>query len=658
MQELRIIPQSDFLRIKDTDISTTLKLSIIADMCRLNTLVAVKKAGSGHLGSSFSAMDIVVWLYYCKMNTLEMGFDNADRDIYFSSKGHDVPGLYSVLHSLGMISDEKLLMLRRLGGLHGHPDVSDLGIEANSGSLGMGISKGRGMAWAKDFLNREGHVFVMTGDGELQEGQNFEALQGAAHLNRGNYTVIVDHNKVQTDKLVEEIVDLRDLEAKFSAFGWYVTRCNGHDFGEIERAFNACDNITEQPRVIIADTIKGKGISFMEHPVALEKNNGLYPWHAGAPDEDAFVRGFDELRIRINETLKKLSLDPLSLKDITPLKKNEEQLNSSLLSEQLSQAGIEKQKEVSEEYVANAYGEALVELADKRKDFVVLDGDLSADCRLRDFERKYPDRFIEVGIAEQDMVSMAGGLARQGLIPVVNTFASFLSARSNEQIYNNASENSKIIYVCHYAGLIPAGPGKSHQSIRDISLFGVVPNITIIQPCNAIETKLALEYCINEADQNCMLRLIIGPSPQEINLPDDYSFQEGLGIVLKEGDDAALFTYGPVMLNEALIASNSLEKKGVNLKVINMPWLNTVNSVWLTKVLDGINRVFVVEDHSPTGGLGSFLLSKLAENQLFGDRLLKIIGVEEYPVCGTPVEVLAYHDMNAPAISKTILSVI
>ena len=658
MPDLKIITRFEFERVWSTEVDEYDKLSILADMCRLNTLVAVKKAGSGHLGSSFSAMDIVVWLYYCKMNTLEMGFDNADRDIYFSSKGHDVPGLYSVLHSLGMISDEKLLMLRRLGGLHGHPDVSDLGIEANSGSLGMGISKGRGMAWAKDFLNREGHVFVMTGDGELQEGQNFEALQGAAHLNRGNYTVIVDHNKVQTDKLVEEIVDLRDLEAKFSAFGWYVTRCNGHDFGEIERAFNACDNITEQPRVIIADTIKGKGISFMEHPVALEKNNGLYPWHAGAPDEDAFVRGFDELRIRINETLKKLSLDPLSLKDITPLKKNEEQLNSSLLSEQLSQAGIEKQKKVSDEYVANAYGEALVELADKRKDFVVFDGDLSADCRLRDFERKYPDRFIEVGIAEQDMVSMAGGLARQGLIPVVNTFASFLSARSNEQIYNNASENSKIIYVCHYAGLIPAGPGKSHQSIRDISLFGVVPNITIIQPCNAIETKLALEYCINEADQNCMLRLIIGPSPQEINLPDDYSFQEGLGIVLKEGDDAALFTYGPVMLNEALIASNSLEKKGVNLKVINMPWLNTVNSVWLTKVLDGINRVFVVEDHSPTGGLGSFLLSKLAENQLFGDRLLKIIGVEEYPVCGTPVEVLAYHDMNAPAISKTILSVI
>jgi transketolase len=654
MQKLRIIPQSDFLRIKDTDISTTLKLSIIADMCRLNTLVAVKKAGSGHLGSSFSAMDIVVWLYYCEMNTLNLGFDSEDRDIYFSSKGHDVPGLYSVLHSLGMITDEKLFMLRRLGGLHGHPDVSDFGIEANSGSLGMGISKGRGMAWAKDFLNREGRVFVMTGDGELQEGQVYEALQGAAHLNKGYPTVIVDHNKVQTDKLLEEIVDLRDLEKKLSTFGWFIVRCNGHDFDELERAFSACNNVTNQPKLIIADTIKGKGISFMEHPLALDKGNGFYPWHAGAPDDDSFAAGLNELRIRINKILKGLSLGPLSLKDTIPLKNNKEKLNASLVGEQLSQASIDKQKEVSEEYVANAYGEALVELADKRKDFVVLDGDLSVDCRLRNFERKYPDRFIEVGIAEQDMVSMAGGLARQDLIPIVNTFASFLSARSNEQIYNNASENSKIIYVCHYAGLIPAGPGKSHQSIRDISLFGSVPNMTIIQPCNAIETKLALEYCINEAEKNCMLRLIIGPSPQEINLPDDYSFKKGLGMVLKEGEDAVVFAYGPVILNEVLIASNLLEKKGVGLKVINMPWLNTINSNWLSRVIDGFKRVFVVEDHSPTGGLGSFLLAKLNENQQLGKGNFKIIGVEGFPVCGTPAEALAYHHMNASAISKTI----
>ena len=153
----------------------------MADMCRFNCLSAVKKAGSGHLGSSFSAMDIVVFLLYEHLNSARVGFDDPDRDVYFSSKGHDVPGLYAVLNSLGIVPTEKLLRLRRSGGLDGHPNVRAPGIEANSGSLGMGISKGRGIAWAKRQLGRGGRVVVMVGDGELQEGQNFEALQGAAH---------------------------------------------------------------------------------------------------------------------------------------------------------------------------------------------------------------------------------------------------------------------------------------------------------------------------------------------------------------------------------------------------------------------------------------------------------------------------------------------
>ena len=124
---------------------------------------------------------------------------------------------------------------------------------------------------------------------------------------------------------------------------------------------------------------------------------------------------------------------------------------------------------------------------------------LSSDCKTRDFEYAYPERFIENGIAEQDMVSMAGGLAQKGLLPIVNSFASFLASRANEQIYNNASEKTKIIYALHYAGLIPAGPGKSHQSLRDISLFAALPNCTIIQPCNAEETRMAVEYSVDEA---------------------------------------------------------------------------------------------------------------------------------------------------------------
>src|SRR5438552_18973516 len=217
---MSLIPRGEFDRARHD-------LPLLADMCRANALVAVKRAGSGHLGSSFSAMDVVVHLFYAELNTVEVGFDDPGRDIYFSSKGHDVPGLYAVLHALGMLPPERLLQLRRLGGLDGHPDVGVPGIEANSGSLGMGISKGRGMAWAKRFLGRGGRVVVMTGDGELQEGQNFEALQAAAQQRTDNLWVVVDRNELQSDKPTEEIVALGNLEAKLSAFGWQVETCDG-----------------------------------------------------------------------------------------------------------------------------------------------------------------------------------------------------------------------------------------------------------------------------------------------------------------------------------------------------------------------------------------------------------------------------------------------
>src|SRR2546428_148200 len=156
---LQLIPRTEFDRISGEN------LALIADMCRANALVAVKRAGSGHLGSSFSALDIVVHLLWRELNVAELGWEHPDRDVFFSSKGHDVPGLYAALHALGVIPTERLLRLRRLGGLDGHPDVGTPGIEANSGSLGMGLSKGRGMAWAKSFLRRGGRVVVMTGDG-------------------------------------------------------------------------------------------------------------------------------------------------------------------------------------------------------------------------------------------------------------------------------------------------------------------------------------------------------------------------------------------------------------------------------------------------------------------------------------------------------------
>ena len=635
MIKIQLIPLSEFQRVRQATVDRFAKLPLLADMCRANALATVKRAGSGHLGSSFSSLDIVTLLYFSEMNVSELGVGHPDRDIYFSSKGHDVPGLYAVLFSLGIVPQEQFLNLRRLGGTHGHPDVSIPGIEANSGSLGMGISKAKGMAWAKRLLGRGGRLFVMTGDGELQEGQIYEALQSAVNQGVTNLNVIVDHNKVQSDKPVAEISDLGDLEAKFQAFGWHVVRGDGHDFRELDRIFAEFRNVTDKPKVLIADTIKGRGVSFMEHPAALQAGGGLYRWHAGAPDDQSFKAGYQEIVSRIGERLKDLGLPPLVLAEVPPEAKGPSR--------------------VSGEYVANAFGEALAEIAGRRPDLVVLDADLAADCRVRPIEEQYRERFIEAGIAEQDMVSMAGGLARQGLLPVVNTFAAFLAARANEQIYNNACEGSRIIYVCHYSGLIPAGPGASHQSIRDISLLGALPNFQILQPANAAETRMAVQYCVNEAAENCVLRLVISPSPRVISLPEDYRLAFGRGVALTEGRDAVLFAYGPVMLHEALLASELLKERGFGLRVVNLPWLNRVDGQWLAKVVDTCRGIFVLEDHASVGGLGDYLLNCLARQNLLSDRTFEKFGVEGYPACGTPAQALRFHRLDGESLTERIL---
>lgn len=635
MVKITLIPLKEFRHVREAAIDRYEKLALLADMCRANTLASVKRAGSGHLGSSFSSLDVVTMLYYSEMNTVELGLEHPDRDIYFSSKGHDVPGLYSVLFSVGILSQDKFLSLRRLGGLEGHPDVQTPGIEANSGSLGMGISKAKGMAFAKRLRSNKGRIFVMTGDGELQEGQIYEALQTAVHQGITNLIMIVDHNKVQSDKRVSEITELGELELKFRSFGWHVARCNGHDFRQLENVFNEFRTVTDKPKVLIADTLKGRGVSFMEHPAALASSRGLYPWHAGAPDDQSYLAAYEEIVTRINDRRARLGMAPVILEDVPPEDK--------------------KPSGVSREYVAEAFGRALVDIAADRDDLVVLDGDLAADCRIRYFEEKHPDRFIENGIAEQDMVSMAGGLALQGLLPVVNTFSNFLAARANEQIYTNASEETKIIYVCHYAGLIPAGPGKSHQSVRDISLFGALPNCVIIQPCNAVETRMAVEYCVKEAEENCVLRLVIGPSPRIITLPPGYTLTPGRGVALTDGLDAVLFGYGPVMLHEALLANEILKESGFNLRVINMPWLNRVDAQWLREAVGTCQAIYVLDDHSPVGGLGDGILNALVAFRLLDGRCFAKFAVEGYPACGTPLQALRYHGLDGASLAARIL---
>jgi transketolase len=635
MVDLELIPRTEFDRARAVSADPDATLSLIADMCRANALTAVRRAGSGHLGSTFSALDVVVHLLFEELNTAELGWEHPDRDVFFSSKGHDVPGLYATLHALGVIPTERLLRLRRLGGLDGHPDVAIPGIEANSGSLGMGISKGRGMAWAKSYFGRAGRVVVMTGDGELQEGQNFEALQAAAAHAAGDLWIIVDRNELQSDKPTEEILALGDLGAKLRAFGWQVTSCDGHDHGELRRVFAEFRAAGEIPKALIAGTIKGKGVSFMEHPAALRAGGGTYRWHAGAPDDEAFVRAQAELLARIRERLPDLQLEPVDTVD-----------DSRVYSvEGEPESGVAMRPKVTDEYVAEAYGNELLALAQDHPELVVLDADLASDCRIRPFELAHPDRFHESGIAEQDMVSAAAGMARQGLLPVVNSFAAFLAARANEQIYNQASERTKVVYALHYAGLIPAGPGKSHQSIRDVSLLAALPNMIIVQPANAEETCSLLRWAVEQAEDNVAIRLAIGPSPRKIDFDGAGEASPGRGTVLREGSDALLFAYGPVMLHEALSAAELLEGR---VQVVNMPWLNRVDSDWLAGLAGAFDEIFVLEDHAPVGALGDALRRALP------GRSLAVFGVEGWPACGTPLEALRFHGLDASSLADRI----
>jgi transketolase len=239
------------------------------------------------------------------------------------------------------------------------------------------------------------------------------------------------------------------------------------------------------------------------------------------------------------------------------------------------------------------------------------------------------------------MVSAAAGMARHGLLPVVNSFAAFLAARANEQIYNQASEGSKVIYALHYAGLIPAGPGKSHQSIRDISLLGALPNVVIVQPANAEETTELVRWAVEDAAENVAIRLAIGPSPRRIEVE---STSPGRGTVLREGSDALLFAYGPVMLHEALTAAESL---GDRVQVVNMPWLNRFDGEWLAELTDSFDDVFVLEDHAPVGGLGDALRRELG-------RPVTVFGVEGWPACGTPTEALRFHGLDGTSLADRI----
>jgi transketolase len=631
MIELQYVPAEEFDRVRALKAPAPEVAALFANLCRINTLYMITRAGSGHIGSSFSSLDVVAWLYLNELSEADV-----NSDVYFSSKGHDVPGLYAVLTALGKLDFEQIHCLRALGGLPGHPDVGTPHMATNSGPLGMGISKAKGMALARRLQGQTGRFFVLTGDGELQEGQIWESLTSAANQKLGEITVIVDHNKVQSDTLVERVSDLGDLERRFSAFGWHVARCDGHDLEALRQTLAALEAVKDVPKVIIADTIKGRGVSFMEH-TAMKPTDRLYRFHSGAPDDETYLKGLAELIALAGAQLAAVGEAPLKLA-------------TAPRPAVASAAGKQR--------LMGAYARALVEQGERNPTLVVLDADLALDCGLLAFEERFPERFVECGIAEQDMVSQAGGMALRGLLPIAHSFSCFLSTRPNEQIYNNATERSKVIYVAPLAGMVPGGPGHSHQSVRDIATLGAIPGLVMIEPSSEREVGLALDYLVNGTAESGYLRLVSIPCAVNYELPSDYALVEGQGVSLTEGEDGIIFGYGPVLLPEACQAAKLLrEKYNLGLKVINLPWLNRLDADWLRATVQGYTQVFTLDNHYRHGGQGEMIAAQLAELGVPNAPRVVRFGLTEIPACGRNDEVLRHHGLDAESLASRMAEV-
>jgi transketolase len=516
------------------------------------------------------------------------------------------------------------MKLRRLDGLPGHPEINIDGIPTNTGSLGMGISKAKGFSLANRVLGKtKDRTAVLLGDGELQEGQIWEALTGAVNMNLKRLLVVVDGNGIQSDSWVSETNDLGNLKMRVEGSGWTYLTCDGHSFYDLKKNMQLIKNI-EGPVFLYCETKKGAGVSFMSNFSPAGK---FYKFHSGAPTDDEYLQATNEL-LKIATR----GQNPLILHK-NPKKNSPDDNQPKLRSRSLIQK----------------WNEILSHLLFEHKKLIVLDADLSFDTGTYGLKSKFPDRVIQCGIAEQDMVSMAGTIALSGLLPVVHSFASFLTYRATEQIFNNSTEETNIIYCGFLAGILPSAPGHSHQAVSDVGIMGSIPGIQIYEP--ACEKELEFISGIVLGNNNPKYIRITSVGNSTIPLIDD--IQNGKLIKRAEGDAATLITSGVTFLEIALEVKQLLKEMNVDIAIYTYPWINqTMHESDLDVVLN--KKIFVIENYLPANGLYNQVNELLKKNKLNQNHLTRI-GISELPKNGQTQEVLKWHGLDSISIAKKII---
>ena len=570
------------------------------------------RAKSGHPGGSLSVADIMAYLYFCEMKTYAENPSDPDRDRFVLSKGHCAPALYGALALRGFIKEADILKLRHTDGpLQGHPTIKTPGVDMSTGSLGQGISAAVGMALAGKLDKNSYRVYTVLGDGECEEGLVWEAAMLAGNKKLDNLLAVVDFNNLQIDGTLAEVNSPEPFDKKFEAFGWNVITIDGHDVDQINKAFKEAKTVKGQPTVIIAKTMKGKGISFMENKAS---------WHGTAPNREQYEKAMAEL-----------GFEPLPAPEVKAT------TTTAPATPMIA--------------TRESYARALKDMGKTDENLVVLDADLACATKTGVFAKEYPDRFINAGIAEQNLMGTAAGLAAAGKTVFASSFAMFAAGRPYEIIRNSIGYTGFPVNIgATHAGVSVGEDGATHQCNEDIALMRTIPGMVVINPADDTEAYAAT-IAAAKCQSPCYLRFGRFATPV-FNDPATYEFKLGQAITLKEGKDVTIIATG-LPVHECVKAAEILEKHEISAKVMNIHTIKPLDKSAVIKAAIETGFIVTVEEHSTIGGLGSAVCEAVA---LAKPVPVVRLGVEDkFGHSGPAAELLDEAGLTAEKIAQSVL---
>ncbi len=610
----------------------------LAKLIRYYCITSSTAAGSGHPTSSLSSVDLMTTLYFKYLRYDTHNPSNPVNDRVIFSKGHASPLFYGLYTAAGVISEEELLTFRKFQSrLEGHPTPRFPFTEAATGSLGQGLSLGVGEAWAirtqyqKDETDSWLHVpqvYVLLGDGELAEGQQWEALSHAAMLKLNNLVAIVDINRLGQSQTTQLGHDLVVYRRRFEAFGWNVMVIDGHDFAEIDAAYEKALAYTAGPVAILAKTIKGKGVPF------LEDKSGWHGKALSAGECETAVRELGNVNLSLRGTI--------AARDQTHTQQSVFAKDTPYVPTEYSgEAPVSTRK---------AFGNALVRLGESHPQIIVLDGDVQNSTYTDAFAKAFPERFIQCYIAEQHLVTMAAGIAKREFRSVLSSFACFLT-RAHDQFRMAALSGISLMVCGTHAGVVTGEDGASQMGLEDMALFRALPGSTVVYPADALSAEKLTATIFQQADGIGYIRATREATP--MLYPPETEFPIGGSHLFpaKIGKPKVTVIAAGYTVHEALAAQRQLEKERIAVQVLDCYSVKPIDSAALKKAAS-TTALIVVEDHYPEGGLGEAVLSALQGSA----STFVHLAVHKIPPSGKPAELLEFAEINAHAIVQHIHS--